>query len=87
MGERKKAIIITIYDPYPNMGNRLQNYAVQNILEKNDIEVMTLSFLKPVFTNKQKLKHHVHKLTGYKYSRDESYWKLLPKQIHFCIKV
>ena len=34
MEESKKAGIVTIYDPNPNYGNRLQNYAVQETLKK-----------------------------------------------------
>ena len=37
----KKAAIITIYD-MDNYGNRLQNYAVQEILKKKGLDVETL---------------------------------------------
>lgn len=38
----KKALIVTVYDPYPNYGNKLQNYASKRILEKLGLEVSTL---------------------------------------------
>lgn len=41
---KKKVVIITIYDPNPNMGNRLQNYAVQKIFENLNYDVVTISF-------------------------------------------
>ena len=40
----KKAVIITIGDPNPNMGNRLQNYAVQIVLEGLGFEVESVFF-------------------------------------------
>lgn len=38
-----KIIIVTIYDPKPNYGNRLQNYAVQAVFEKMGASTLTLS--------------------------------------------
>ncbi len=32
--KKKSACVVTIYDPNPNYGNRLQNYAVEQIIKK-----------------------------------------------------
>ena len=40
--KRISTSIITIYDPIPNYGNRLQNYAVQETLRKLGAEAMNL---------------------------------------------
>lgn len=70
-----KANIVTIYDPIPNYGNRLQNYAVQNVLENLGLQVSTLSFEKPIFTGKKKLKAIAQKLSNYTLPGDKGYWK------------
>ena len=40
----KKAGIITLFGEY-NFGNRLQNYAVQEVLKKFDLDVETIKYL------------------------------------------
>lgn len=77
----RKATIVTIYDPNPNIGNRLQNYAVQYILESFGFEVDTLSFQPPIFNKKKKMKAFLQKVTNYKLPGDKNYWRLYPKQI------
>ena len=78
---KRKATIVTIYDPMPNIGNRLQNYASQELLKKFDLEVDTLSFQKSALSGKKKLKYVIQKLTGYRLPGDTLYWKLFPQQI------
>lgn len=41
----KKVGIITIYGDYENYGNRLQNYAVQEVLKKLDLDPETIIYL------------------------------------------
>ena len=62
---KKKVVIITIYDPNPNMGNRLQNYAVQKIFENLNYDVVTISFKEKIkMNNIWKLKLLINKLTN-----------------------
>lgn len=68
--------IITIYDI--NIGNRLQNYAVQNVLQGLGYLVATVRY--PVeyrVTLKIQLKKIVHHLSGYRFSHGNVYWKTL----------
>ncbi|MDO4942005.1 MAG: polysaccharide pyruvyl transferase family protein [Lachnospiraceae bacterium] len=82
MSDKKlKVTIITIYDPMPNIGNRLQNYAVQKIMEDLGVQVDTISFEKPIITGKQKIKEIAQRLTGYRLPGDKVYWNLFPKRI------
>lgn len=70
----KSAAVITIDDS--NYGNRLQNYAVQTVLEKLGIDVVTISFLNTFGADKLwVLKSIVHRLTGYKLTDRRSYWE------------
>ena len=52
----KTACIITIYDPVPNYGNRLQNYAVLQVLKYLGLKVTTLAFEKNMLDLKMKIK-------------------------------
>ena len=64
--ERKKhwrVDIITIYDPYPNYGNRLQNFAVQEVLKNMGFDVVTISFEKKIILGSQKLKYYIQYLS------------------------
>lgn len=80
----KKAIIVTIYDPIPNYGNRLQNYAVQIVLEKMGCVVETLSFEKSRLSSSQKFKYLIQKMTHYKLGGNQEFWKLeVPRMISF----
>ena len=78
---KRKATIVTIYDPMPNIGNRLQNYAAQELLKSFDLEVDTLSFQKSILSGKKKIKYITQKITGYRLPGDKMYWKLFPQRI------
>lgn len=78
---KKTAIIITIYDPHPNMGNRLQNYAVQNVLCKFNINTTTICFRKSIVNYKWKIKQVMHVLTRFKFTSNQTFWMLFHKQI------
>lgn len=81
MKKRKSATIITIYDQIPNIGNRLQNYAVQEVLKKLNFDVTSISYQKSVISGKKKLKYYFQILTRYHLPGDKVYWKLFPKRI------
>lgn len=77
---KKKVAIITVTG-YNNYGNKLQNYAVQHILEKLEFEVETIktqtsapikkiSFIKRLYKNKNKiLKKISNKINALKYNK------------------
>ena len=69
------AAIITIYEPNANYGNRLQNYAVQKILEKMGCNAITYSFEHSNVNWKSELKYHLQKWTGFKLPGDSEYWR------------
>lgn len=71
---KKRATIVTLYDQ-KNYGNRLQNYAVRNVLEMLGIEVETLSYVKKIFDLKFYMMFIFHKLTRYHFSKDPFFWK------------
>ena len=71
---KKRATIVTLYDQ-KNYGNRLQNYAVQNVLEMLGIEVETLSYVKKIFDLKFYMMFIFHKLTRYHFSKDPFFGK------------
>lgn len=83
---KRKATIVTIYDPNPNLGNRLQNYAVQSVLQNAGFQVDTVSFEKPIFTTKKKLKALIQKLSKYSLPGDKMYWKCFPKRLRTFAK-
>lgn len=80
-----KAKIITIVD-LSNYGNRLQNYAVQTVLEKLGFKTETIyaedvfyyAFSEPFIyspeSKKQKIKLLFQKMTGYKRFGNREYW-------------
>lgn len=78
---KKKAVIITIYDPNPNMGNRLQNYAVQTVLQNMELETVSIAFRKCILNKKTKIKLAIHKMTNYRFTSNTEFWKLMPGQI------
>lgn len=63
-GKPISASIITIYDPIPNYGNRLQNYAVQETLKKLGVQTVTLSFEASILSPKNRLKHLIRLMRG-----------------------
>lgn len=75
------ATIITIYDPNPNYGNRLQKYASQQILNRLGFYSITINFLNSYFTRKDKVKKLFHLLTFYFFAKKPEYWKFFPKKI------
>ncbi|WP_300712216.1 polysaccharide pyruvyl transferase family protein [uncultured Acetatifactor sp.] len=77
----KKAVIITIGDPNPNMGNRLQNYAVQIVLEGLGFEVESVFFREKSINWKKYVKKIIHVLTGYKLTKNKPYWRYEIKKI------
>ena len=62
--KRISTSIITIYDPIPNYGNRLQNYAVQETLRKLGAEAITLYFEASILSPKNRLKHILRLMMG-----------------------
>ena len=79
-----KATIITIFDLTANYGNRLQNYAVQNVLENMGFETESVSFLPDPLNFKCKVKHTLHKLTGYRMPGKKVFWKYgIPRLLVF----
>lgn len=69
-----KAGIITLYG-LGNYGNRLQNYAVQQVLRKLGFDVITVFFEKSTVRFENRIRYYVHKATGYKYAKVREYWK------------
>lgn len=79
--KKRRVVIITIYDPSPNMGNRLQNFAVQNILEGFGLEVQTIAFRKSILNWKVRIKKIINKLTNYRFAKSKFFWKFFLKQV------
>lgn len=75
----KKAVVITIYDPNPNFGNRLQNYAVQTVIEKMGFDVTSIAFRS--CTMEYEIKRRLYRLIGYRFTKYKTFWKMKPKQI------
>lgn len=75
-----EAVLITIYSPLPNVGNRLQNYAAQEVLKKLGLEVTTICFEKSILSVPNKIKYFMQRLSGYRLPGDKVFWKLfIPK--------
>lgn len=70
-----KTTIITIYDPKPNYGNRLQNYAVQSVLKRFGCQVETVVFERLPISIKTVIKYHIMKLFRFKLPGNKNYWK------------
>ena len=71
----KKVRIITIVDPNPNYGNRLQNYATQCVLNRMGYSVETVSFEKPLYSKRFLMRKWVHMFTKYKLTNNSFFWK------------
>lgn len=81
---KKKAIIVTIYDPKPNYGNRLQNYAVQTVLESLGVKTETISAEKSMVSEKEKLKYYIQRLFKYRLPGNKTFWKaIFPRLLVF----
>lgn len=81
--KKKHAVIVTIYDPLPNYGNRLQNYAVQDILRSCNINNSTISYENgmPIM---EKIKYYIQVIFQYKLSGNKLYWQFIfPRKLVF----
>ncbi|MGG7152314.1 polysaccharide pyruvyl transferase family protein [Clostridium neonatale] len=67
--------IITIFDPWANYGNKLQNYAVCKVINKMNFEVKTLYVENQANSLKENIKFFIHKNTKYYFARDKNYWR------------
>ena len=80
----RKATIITIYDPRPNYGNRLQNYASQMILKSLNLDIATVAYEKRLLTGRKKIKYILQKISGYHLPGNKEYWKVvIPRLMAF----
>lgn len=73
--KKKSACVITIYDPNPNYGNRLQNYAVEQTIKKLGFNVKTLAFEKSCLDWKFQIKYIIARLTNYHWSNKKVFGK------------
>lgn len=73
---KKTATILTIRD-YKNHGNRLQNYAVQTVLEKRGCDVVSADFEgKPCkFGYMEEIKYRLYAAVGFRVTRHREYWE------------
>ena len=77
------AAIMTIFDIY-NYGNRLQNYAVQYVLNQMQLETVTFVSDSERISQVQKIKYFLQKITKYHLPGSVPYWKYsLPKCLKF----
>lgn len=70
-----KVGIVTIFDPNANYGNKLQNYAVYQILLGMGLEPKTLYVEKQGVNLKGRIKFFIHKITNYNFAKNVNYWK------------
>lgn len=76
----KKVGIVTIFDPFANYGNKLQNYAVRYVLLELGFAADTLYVEKQVrFTPLLYGKAAFHRLTHYRLAGDRRFYKTLKK--------
>lgn len=68
----KRVSIITITDPTPNYGNRLQNYAVVSVLNTFGLHVVTLNTQRQTSLIKWRLKAIINALSGYHLSKNQA---------------
>ncbi len=69
-----KAAIITIFDKL-NYGNRLQNYAVQYVLNQMQMETVTYAFDFDRITKIQKIKFFLQKISKFRLPGTIHFWK------------
>lgn len=74
--EKVKVGIVTLCDPKPNYGNRLQNYAVQEVLKKYGLKPTTYSVEGAEIKLKDWIHFILHKFTLYKFSKDKFFWAI-----------
>lgn len=72
---KKSVGIVTMYSNNPNYGNRLQNYAVQAVLEKMGFSTVTYSIEKDDFSTGKLLRYWLYRLTGYRLTSHREYWE------------
>ena len=82
---KSKGTIITIYDQ-KNFGNRLQNYALQKVLQTLNIKTETISYAKKYSLLKCNLLFLFHRFTKYRWSQDSPFWKYEWKRLKKFIK-
>lgn len=68
--------IVTINDPNPNYGNRLQNYAVDRVLKNLGADTTTL-YVENQHSLSQWLKHFIHIITFYKFKKNAEFYHLV----------
>lgn len=67
--------IITIFDDIPNYGNRLQNYAVNEVLSGMGLNTTTLYVEPKLWSFKNLLKYFIHKITNFYFTKNYNYWR------------
>lgn len=77
---KEKVGIVTIYDLFPNYGNRLQNYALQSVITKLGMEVFTYSFEPHPLGVIGIIKYLLQRISGFRL-RGGDYWRNVPPQI------
>lgn len=78
-----KAAVVTICDRIPNYGNRLQNYAVINILKSLDIRATTLLTESQDKAITLRVKRCINFCSGYRISERQLDWKKSDKFLKF----
>lgn len=80
-----KIAIVTLYDTEGNYGNRLQNYAVVQVIKKMypGAKISTI-YVEPPFPKKDQIKYWIYHLSGYRITRNQKYWALsYPRKLIF----
>lgn len=79
-----KALVISIYDPNPNYGNRLQNYAVCEVIKKFNIDTQSVFFEKEAINYKYFVKFIIQLLTGFNLPGNSNFWHYeFPRRLVF----
>lgn len=83
-GKYMQISVVTIVDPNSNYGNRLQNYAVQEVIKTFGADVHTICFEGNYISQIQWIKYLIQKITAYRLPGNNIYWKcIIPRQIKF----
>ncbi|WP_295067312.1 polysaccharide pyruvyl transferase family protein [Ruminococcus sp.] len=70
-----KVGLITIVDPIPNYGNKLQHYATYAVLKRMNNEVTSYTMEKPIISFKTRIAHIIHIVTRYRFTKQKTFWK------------
>lgn len=71
-----RIVIVTIIDPTPNYGNRLQHYAVKKVLKDLfNVDAKSLAIDLPTANIKNDCKRLLHKMLNYRKTTRKEYWK------------